>query len=49
MISHDVGAAIKYANKILHVAGNVFFGSTDEYLQSAAGKRFLAVSEEKDD
>ncbi|MBO4572650.1 MAG: metal ABC transporter ATP-binding protein [Clostridia bacterium] len=49
MISHDVGAAIKYANKILHVAGNVFFGSTDEYLQSAAGKRFLAVTEEKYD
>lgn len=49
MISHDVGAAIKYANKILHVAENVFFGSTEEYLKSAAGKRFLAVTEEKYD
>jgi zinc transport system ATP-binding protein len=42
MISHDVKAAVENANKILHI-GNVteFFGPTEEYLKSKAGRRFL--------
>jgi len=42
MISHDVKAAVEYANKILHI-GNAteFFGPTEEYLTSEAGRRFL--------
>ncbi|MBO4750394.1 MAG: ABC transporter ATP-binding protein [Lachnospiraceae bacterium] len=43
MISHDIGAAIKYANKILHLGDSEFFGTKAEYLESAAGKRFLAM------
>ncbi len=31
MISHDIDAAMKYADKILHIGKNVFFGSADEY------------------
>ena len=43
MISHDVNAALKYANKILHLNTTVlFFGAPKEYLKSAAGKRFCA-------
>ncbi|MBR0376326.1 MAG: metal ABC transporter ATP-binding protein [Firmicutes bacterium] len=41
MISHDVDAAIRYATHILHIGGDVFFGTKDEYLQSEAGKLFL--------
>ena len=42
MISHDVKAAAENANKILHI-GNAaeFFGPTEEYLKSEAGRRFL--------
>ncbi len=42
MISHDVKAAVEYANKILHI-GNAtkFFGPTEDYLISEAGRRFL--------
>lgn len=42
MISHDVKAAVENANKILHI-GSVteFFGPTDDYLESEAGRRFL--------
>ena len=43
MISHDVKAAVENANKILHI-GNAaeFFGPTEEYLKSEAGRRFLS-------
>ncbi len=37
MISHDIKSALKYANKILHVGPNVFFGSKDEYLKLGHG------------
>jgi zinc transport system ATP-binding protein len=42
MISHDVKAAVEDANKILHIGNSTeFFGPTEEYLQSEAGRRFL--------
>lgn len=42
MISHDVKAAAEYANKILHIGNSTeFFGPTEEYLRSEAGRRFL--------
>ncbi|MFR7855764.1 MAG: ATP-binding cassette domain-containing protein, partial [Acutalibacteraceae bacterium] len=35
MVSHDLDAAIKYSNKILHMSHNgYFFGSTVDYLTS---------------
>lgn len=40
MISHDVAAAVKYADKILHIGESVFFGTTDEYLATDNGKSF---------
>ncbi len=42
MISHDIAAALQYADHILHVGKDVFFGTRDEYLRSDAGKFFLA-------
>ena len=42
MISHDIGEAVYYANKILHLANDsAFFGTTEEYLLSEAGKAFV--------
>lgn len=40
MISHDIHSALYYANKILHVGKNLFFGSKEDYLLSNAGKNF---------
>ncbi len=40
MISHDIGAALSYADKILHIGQNVFFGTKKEYLESEVGKGF---------
>ena len=42
MVSHDIGAAVSSASKILHLDenGTVFFGSTADYLKSDAGRRF---------
>ncbi len=38
MISHDLNAAYKYANKILHLSDEgFFFGSLEEYLKSSEG------------
>lgn len=42
MISHDVKAAVNNANKILHIGDSAeFFGSTEDYIKSEAGKQFL--------
>ncbi|MCR4667886.1 MAG: metal ABC transporter ATP-binding protein [Clostridia bacterium] len=45
MISHDIAAAVRYASHILHIGSKVFFGTRDEYLESDAGKLFLAQQE----
>ena len=42
MISHDVRAAVRYANKILHLGQEVFFGSAGEYLASERGRAFAS-------
>ncbi len=41
MISHDIGAAVKYADKILHIGSKVFFGTKSEYLKSGEADRFM--------
>jgi len=41
MISHDISAAVRYADHILHVADHVFFGTTDEYLGNDISSGFL--------
>lgn len=40
MISHDISAALRYANHILHIGDSVFFGTKADYLQSPQGKVF---------
>ena len=41
MISHDLGAATRYATHILHLGGaTVFFGTARQYADSAMGRRF---------
>lgn len=41
MVTHDMEAAVKYANRILHVEKEQrFFGEIQEYLQSDTGKKF---------
>lgn len=40
MVSHDIGAAVKYASHILHIGDTEFFGTRDEYLESEAGRFF---------
>ncbi|MBQ6262445.1 MAG: metal ABC transporter ATP-binding protein [Clostridia bacterium] len=46
MISHDIAAAIKYANRILHVGRSVFFGTKDEYLKSDNYLRLTKAGEQ---
>ena len=33
-VSHDLAAALKYADRILHIGKNLFFGTKEEYLAS---------------
>ena len=42
MISHDIGAAVRYATHILHIGKDIFFGTKDDYLQSEAAIGFAA-------
>lgn len=42
MVSHDIGSAVKYAGKILHLKNTqVFFGKTEDYVKSSVGLGFL--------
>lgn len=42
MVSHDIPAAVRYADHILHLGHEAtFFGTTADYTQSPFGKRFL--------
>ena len=41
MISHDIGAAVTYSSHILHIGNTVFFGTTEEYVESDVGRFFL--------
>ena len=40
MISHDMEAALSYADRILHIGNTVFFGTKQEYLNSELYKGF---------
>lgn len=40
MISHDIHAALRYANHILHISQKWFYGTTQEYLESPLGRAF---------
>jgi len=41
MISHDIQAALTYADRILHMAnGSLFIGTPEEYRHSALGRAF---------
>ena len=46
MISHDIGAAIRYASHILHIGENVYFGTSEEYTKSRLGRYFLERQKE---
>ncbi len=46
MISHDIGAAVRYASHILHIGHSVFFGTKAEYLKSEIGRFFMLQQEE---
>ena len=45
MISHDINAAVKYANRILHLGSRVFFCSAEEFTDSPEGKLMLSTDD----
>jgi zinc transport system ATP-binding protein len=50
MVSHDINAALKYANRILHLKNKqCFFGGAGEYAGSNIGKEFLHNEPEVND
>lgn len=42
MISHDIAAAARYADHILHIGDSVFYGTRQEYAESETGRYFLS-------
>lgn len=45
MVSHDIRAAVSYADHILHISEEpLFFGTKEEYMQSEIGKAYLSVT-----
>ena len=47
MISHDLGAALQYASRILHIGSRIFFGTRNDFVHSEAGVRFLQEGGER--
>ena len=43
MISHDIKAALCYADHILHIGHKTFFGTNAEYFASDLGRHFTAL------
>ena len=46
MISHDVRDAVRYAKYVLHIGNDVFFGTTEAYLESEVGRLFSTAGKE---
>lgn len=45
MVSHDIRAAVIYADHILHISEEpLFFGTKEDYMESTTGKAYLAVT-----
>ena len=42
MISHDLEAALRYADHILHIGARIYYGAVEGYLSSETGARWLA-------
>lgn len=47
MISHDVRDAVRYAKHVLHIGNDVFFGTTEAYLESEVGRLFSTAGKEE--
>ena len=45
MISHDIEAAVRYADHILHIGKKIFFGTKEEYLASDNARGFVTGGE----
>lgn len=45
MISHDIGAALRYASHILYIGGRAFFGTNASYRESGIGAVFTRGGE----
>lgn len=48
MISHDIEAAVKYADRILHIGHEVFYGTKEEYVRCNFARSFLKGGETND-
>lgn len=47
MISHDIPAALKYSSHILYVAKPCFFGTKEQFLDSAYASKYIAADGER--
>ena len=47
MVSHDIEAALRYSDHILHIGETSFYGTLKEYLRSDVCKSFLQTEEEQ--
>ena len=44
MVSHDIGASVKYASHVLHLSPTgAFFGTKSEYVKSEAGRMYVTL------
>ena len=41
MVSHDIEAALRYSDHILHIGETSFYGTLEQYRRSEAGKSFI--------
>lgn len=49
MISHDIDATLRFASHILYMGDKVLFGTKEEFMKSAPGRRLLSERSVKSD
>lgn len=45
MVSHDMEGALSSASHVLHIGKKMFYGTTEQYLNSSVGRYFLEIEE----
>ncbi len=45
MISHDIESALKYADHILHIGKNIFYGTKEDYLKTDCANSLIKIKD----
>jgi zinc transport system ATP-binding protein len=48
MVSHDIAAAVRYADYILHMGERIFYTTKEKYMESEEGSFFIRMQNKEE-